>query len=321
MTRNFAKELSDLDAALAVAPEGLASEYFGVGLMRDSLARRREILVAEAAGALDLVLRGDDPATTGDEISLVARVLDALQESLASIAQVLAGEPTSRGLIPGSIKDLVSLRIAAMAPGSLQLKLVPVHPEIDGEVEPQVSLLETAEVATEGDDGEELPLLDRSVDHLIGLLAYAPEDTDDLLQGLAYVGPRTTSHLHQLTKALNEGSANVALSWRSAHRQRQTTFTRSASQSLAKTLEEVTEESRSVVVTGRLVGGSLVHRTFELEPTGEEQGLIAGKVAEDALSSLELLFGQICTAHMEVREARLPSSEMREAHFLVSLAG
>jgi hypothetical protein len=319
MTRDFEKELNDLETALAAAPQQMASEYFGVQLMRDSLVRKREAIVNEAAGVLDLVLSSDDPRTTGDEISLVARVLEALQESLASIGQVLEGEPTSRGLIPSAIKDLVSLRIAATAPGSLQLKLVPAHPEIDMG-QPQTSLLEAAETSQEGEDEEEAPLLDRSVDRLIGLLARAPGDTEELLQDLAYVGPRTTSHIQDLTKALNEADANVSLAWNSAHCCSEATFSRSASRALGETLDAVKEDSREVVATGRLVGGSLVHRTFELEPAGEEQSLIAGKVAEDALPSLELLFGQTCTAHMEVREARLPSGETREAHFLTALS-
>ena len=320
MARNFEKELQDLDAAMAASPSALASEHFGVSLMQESLGRRRELLVAEASGALDLVLSGDDPSTTGDEISLVARVLDALQESLASIAQVLAGEHTSRGLIPGSIKDLVALRIAAMAPGSLQLKLVPLHPEVADMTEPQASLLEDARASSDEEDGEDLPLLDQSIDHLLGLLSTQPDESGDLLHNLAYVGPRATSHLHDLTKALNEGGANLSFAWRSCHGQREAEFTRAASQVLANTLEEVTEASREVVVTGRIVGGSLVHRTFELEPVGEEQGLIAGKVSEEALANLERLFGETCTAHMEVREARLSSGETREAHFLTALA-
>ncbi len=319
MTRDFEKELNDLETALAAAPQQMASEYFGVQLMRDSLVRKREAIVNEAAGVLDLVLSSDDPRTTGDEISLVARVLEALQESLASIGQVLEGEPTSRGLIPSAIKDLVSLRIAATAPGSLQLKLVPAHPEIEVG-QPQTSLLEPAEASQEGEDEEEAPLLDRSVDRLIGLLGRAPGDTEELLQDLAYVGPRTTSHIQDLTKALNEADANVSLAWNSAHCRSEATFSRSASRALGETLDAVQEDSREVVATGRLVGGSLVHRTFELEPAGEEQSLIAGKVAEDALPSLELLFGQTCTAHMEVREARLPSGETREAHFLTALS-
>lgn len=319
MTRDFEKELNDLETALAAAPQQMASEYFGVQLMRDSLVRRRETIVGEAAGVLDLVLSSDDPRTTGDEISLVARVLEALQESLASIGQVLAGEPTSRGLIPSGIKDLVALRIAATAPGSLQLKLVPAHPEIEVK-QPQASLLESAQSSQEGEGEEEAPLLDQSVDRLIGLLSRASGNTEELLHDLAYVGPRTTSHIQDLTKALNEADANVSLAWNSAHCQSEATFGRSASRALGETLDAVKEDSREVVATGRLVGGSLVHRTFELEPAGEEQSLVAGKVAEDALPSLELLFGQTCTAHMEVREARLPSGETREAHFLTALS-
>src|SRR5690554_4937776 len=116
------EEIQDLDRALgAVSPE-IADESFAFRLTRDSLLRRRDELVAAAAGVLDMGLQpGDDES--GAEISLVARVLDSFQESLASIAQVLAGEPTARGLIPVSIKDGVQLKVAEANPSSLNLRL------------------------------------------------------------------------------------------------------------------------------------------------------------------------------------------------------
>lgn len=313
MTRRFEDELKDLDAAIGATSE--ATDEFGVQLMRESLVRRRELLVEEADGVLELALRGDVPQVTGAEVPLVAGVLGSLQESLASIAQVLSGEPTSRGLIPGAIKDMVALRIAWAAPGSLQLKLVPVHPASE-EPEPEATLFDTAE----SDEEEEEPtLLDQSMDRLIGLLSDSDEEEQEqLLQGIADVGPRATLHLQHLSKTLGEAGANASLTWRSARSQRSTRFTRSAAQRLAVTLEEVQEESREVVYTGRLVGGSLVHRSFELEL--EDGSLVAGKVSDDALAQMvDMPLGQDCTAYIEIREATLPSGEMREAHTLTRL--
>jgi hypothetical protein len=310
------QDLRHLEDTLAGFDDEITGRYFGAALTRVGLEAKRSMVELESAGMLDLTLDGASEVAHGDEISLVGRFLNALQESLASIAQVLAGEPTSRGLIPGEIKELASLRLAETAPGSLQMKLVPAHPEVSDVS--QMSL--HPDVFPEDDDDERVPLLDRSVDRLIGVLAHDPEQNSDLLQDLADLGPRTATHLSELTKALNEGNANVSLAWRSDYATRSTRFTRDASKALARRLEEVTEHSRELVVTGRIVGGSLVHRRFELEPMGEEQGLLAGAVMDAALPSLELLFGQMCTATITVSEASLPSGETREAHLLHSLA-
>lgn len=310
--RRHHEELSDLTSALQAASEEAAADSFGVRLMRDSLVRRHEELVGEVAGSLEIALRGSAGAT-GAEVSLVAKVLDSLQETLASIAQVLAGEPTSRGLIPSAIKDLVELRIAEALPGSLQLRLVPTNLPSE-EAPPQGSLLDP------GGPGDEPPLLDQSMRRLIGLLADSDEQRrPELLQGIADVGPRATTHLQRLSKALGEAGADAELQWRSARTEARVRFARTSAVRLAQTLEEVEERVREVIYTGRLVGGSLVHRRFELEPEGEDASLIAGEVVEQALRQLERLFGQTCTAHVDVREAKLPSGETREGHLLTQL--
>jgi hypothetical protein len=305
-------ELRDLEDALQAASQDAAEENFGVRLMRDSLIRRREEIVAEAAGVLEVALRAEGASRTGAEVSLVARVLDSLQESLAAIAQVLYGEPTTRGLIPSAIKQAVQLRIAAAAPGSLQLRLVPANLP-DPALTEQVSLLE-------GIDSEEdqMPLLDQSIERLLGVLTYGSGEREDLLQEIAFLGPRASSHLQALSKALGEGEAAASLSWRSASSQGAALVTTSGATKLARILEEVVESKREVVYTGRLVGGSLVHRTFELE-LDEDASLVAGKVTEEALPHVQTLFGQRCTAHIEVRQATLPSGETREAHLLTQL--
>lgn len=311
------EELADLEAALRAAPQDVGGESFGLQVMRDSLLRRHEEVMTDAAGALSLALRGETAGITGAEVSVVAKVLESLQESLASIAQVLAGEPTSRGLIPGAIKELVQLRVAEATPGSLQLRLVPASLPPEPAIPSQPTLTEA--VDPDDPEAEEAPLLDQSIERLIGLLAYGEDEREHLLQDIADVGPRTTTHLQSLSKALVEGGVSASLSWRSPSTERSTSLSHEAARRLTRTLEEVEETSREVVYTGRIVGGSLIHRTFELQLEGDEASLVAGKVTEQVLSDLERLFGQLCTAHIEVREAMLPSGETREAHLLTQL--
>jgi hypothetical protein len=57
-----------------------------------------------------------------------------------------------------------------------------------------------------------------------------------------------------------------------------------------------------------------------LQLEGDDASLIAGKVVEGALDDLEQLFGRTCTARIQVRDARLPSGETREAHTLMYLS-
>lgn len=296
------EEIQDLDRALgAVSPE-IADESFAFRLTRDSLLRRRDELVAAAAGVLDMGLQpGDDES--GAEISLVARVLDSFQESLASIAQVLAGEPTALGLIPVSIKDGVQLKVAEANPGSLNLRLVPANPH----PEPERSLF---------DSDPEVPLIDRSISLLLGLLAEI-DDKPSLVQHIADVGPRATGHIQRLGKVLGESNAGVSLSWRSSATEARADVSGEQALTLTSRLSEIKEASRDVVLTGRLVGGSLVRRSFELEL--EDGSVIAGQVSEAPLDRLARLFGRSCTARIEVREAVLRSGETRESHQLLDL--
>jgi|SRR3984957_10972297 len=301
-----AQDLERIEATLAGIDSAHAEQYFGVRMMRQSLERQRDQLSAEVQGWLDVRLTRDERDGTGAELSLVADVLASLQDGIASIAQVMAGQPTARGLIPAIIKEGVELRVAFAEPGSLNLRLVPVAPM-------QEPLFE---------DGDE-SLLELSMEHLMGLLSKAEGDRQDLLQEVAYLGPRATSHVQALTHSLAEAHASACLEWRSRHLTRSTALDTRAAAQLREVLREVEEDSRELVFAGRLVGGSLVRGTFELElEVGPpETTVIGGKVLnENALAEVERLFGQMVTAVVEVRESRLRSGETKETHVLKSLS-
>lgn len=295
-------DLRRLDEALSSFGDE-APDLLGVRLMRESLEVRRGELLAEIADQqLDVALTRSARRGTGGELKLVASVLSALQDSLASIAQGIVGRTTTRGLIPSAVVESVELRVAVAATGSLKLTLVPAFPET------QTPLF---------DDGEDSPL-DLSVLRLGDVLAHADGDVGDLLASVADLGPRATAHIGTLAKALADAEAGFSMAWRSPRHRRTVAVDMHAASILQRTLAEVDETERTVVFTGRLVGGSLVRSSFELEL--DDGSVVRGSADEDVLTDLEALFGSPCVATLAVRELRLQGGETKEAHRLMRLS-
>jgi len=293
-----AQEMSRIEEALASFDSGIVESYEGTRLMRDSLERRFSQLAATVRGRLDLSLTRE--GGTGAELSLVSAVLSSFQASLSAIAQVLGGDPTSRGSIPAAITESVELRVVAAQPGSLHLQLVPAAASPDPLFE----------------DSQET-LLEASMDRLLGLLAEDRTDREDLLQDVADLGSRTTKHVEALSRVFAEGRATANFDWRSPSLTSSVIFHADRAQGLRGLLREVEESEDDEERSGRLVGGSLPRRTFELElATG---ALITGRAAEGTLEALEALFGQDVTATLLVRQSWLSSGERKETYVLESL--
>jgi len=142
-----------------------------------------------------------------------------------------------------------------------------------------------------------------------------------VVEDVADLGPRVTTHVQALSHWLAESKASASLEWRSRAFEKATTVDTHAAAHLEAILREVEEDTRELVFTGRLVGGSLVRRTFELELEPPDSTVIGGRVAEESLEALEQFFGRQATAVLEVREARLPSGETKETHLLKQLMG
>jgi hypothetical protein len=298
----LADDLRRLDEALGAFTDG-APDLPGVQLMRESLEHRREqILEAMIDQALDVALERSARRGTGAELKLVSSVLASLQDSLSSIAQTFAGRPTTRGLIPSAIVESVELRVSAAAPGSLKLSLAPAFPET------QVPLFE---------DGEE-SALELSVRRLVEVLQCADDPAIEILSSIADLGPRAATHIQTLTKALADGAADLTLAWRSPRGSATVAVRSGAAARLREVMSSVEEDERTVVFTGRLVGGSLIRATFELEL--DDGSVLRGAVDTDVLPGLEELFGKPCTAQIVVRQLRLHTGETKEDHRLTALA-
>lgn len=311
MTYSALDELRRLDELLATASEAGATNFAGGRLMMAGFEQRRSRLLTEqlethlssAGELLDVGLTRSSSRGTGAEIGFLAGVLGPLQESLASLAQSIVGRPTARGQIPGTIQESVALRVAVAVPGSLNLRLVPAVPES------QVPLFE----------GEH-SLLELSLGRLQTLMVQAAESREAVFEPIAEAGPRAAAHLLALSKTLAEGQANLDLRWRSPRTRLDAHLTSRVAATLREVLEDVRDETRERVFTGRLVGGNLVRRTFDLQLEEPEGTVISGKAQEDVLEDLELLFGEVCTATVEVRESALHSGETKEHYTLIRLA-
>jgi hypothetical protein len=306
-------EVQLVEDLIAEACAAGANDYVGGRMMLVGLQQRRGRLLtayldAHMVAAPDLLDFGITRAAsqgTGAEIGLLSKVLSPFQESLASIAQSIISRPTTRGQLPGTIQDSVALKVAVALPGSLHLRLVPVVPE-------------SQQALFEGDQS----LLEASLEALCGLVQSgdAPETT---LGFIASAGPRAAGHLHALSKALAENHANLDLRWRSPRAALDARLDSQRAAELRQLLEDVTDEVRTRVFRGRIVGANLIRKTFDLQlGEAEEEGtVISGKVAEEALWAVETHFGVACTATVEVRESALKSGETKEHFTLLHLVG
>lgn len=295
-------ELKRLDETLAAFGED-ADVPFGIELMRGSLERHRSGLLAQLdEQQLDLALTRNIQRGTGGELKLVSAVLAALQDSLSSIAQAIAGRPTTRGLIPVAVTESVELRVAAASVGSLRLRLIPANPEA------QLPLFED-------DDSS---ALDLSILRLTELLTAATRGSEDILGHVAEIGPRATSHVGTLAKTLADAGASLALDWSSPRQQQSARLDVRGASTLQHTFELVDEEYETLVFTGRLTGGSLVRSTFEFEVEGGS--VIRGLADAEVLPNLERLFGSECAATLLVHQTKLRTGETKETYRLQALS-
>jgi hypothetical protein len=295
-------ELRRIDELLA--RRGAAdAEPLGVALTFDSLSRRRDQLHGRLSDQdLHLALRRPG-RSTGGETSFLADVLGALQDSIASVAQALSVGATRAAPIPAHIRDAVELRVVSAAAGSLDLRLAAAYPS------DQMPLFHEASAP---------PLLDAAVERVLRVLDHATSERDEVLSEIADLGQRATNHLDALSRSLANAEASALVEWRTPRTSVTTSIDAHAASLLHDVLSEVHEEARTHTVVGRLVGGSLPRRTFELELPDES--VIRGKVAEEALASLgQFSLGERCSAELETRLISLSSGEMKESHQLLSL--
>jgi len=299
-------ELGLVEDLLAAFDSAGAASFVGGRLMQAGLERRRvallqHYLLSADVAAMESLDLGLEPVggERGAELTLVGGVLGSLQEAITAIAQSVRDRPTSRGLVPSEIQMLVRMKVAFALPGSLTLRLIPDKRQAELPVD------------------EHGTLLDQSIDKLMSILSVEDTDRESALELIGFAGPRAASHLAALAALVQRSGASLSLRWRSGSNVNRTRFRPRDAMRLSGLLKEVDQQERERVYRGRLVGGSLVRATFELEI--DDESVISGRVAVDVLDLLSDYFGQECTATVQIREARLSSGETKEHIHLTRL--
>jgi hypothetical protein len=303
-------ELAEVTRLLAEFNDGSAEEYFGVELMRVSLERRRSNLLDEllthdvvATERLDVELDHGSAGPVGADLRGLSALLGEVQESVAAIATgIVRGRRRVR--ISPLARELASLRLSMALPGSLTLRLVPADA---GLAAPRVDVF-----------GEHPSVVEESIAGLLHFVARAASnDPESALELLAELGASSALHLRTLTRVVAEIGTAAEFRWRSPRGDIRAKVTPEAAQMIYEYLGSVSQEETEVVHSGRLVGGSLVRRRFELEL--DDGRVLAGTVEDEALLGVEKFFGQVCTATIVELRLLAAGGRSRLSRTLVAL--
>ena len=206
------------------------------------------------------------------DVKPAAKALIALQDVLSAIGATLSDHRGLVGQLPASIGDATRLTLSpVVAPGSVIFTLQSPPPAED--------LLSGIE--------EDDALLDHSVTRLIEILNTAEtsgEDPEILSEMLHQTGPRTASHLFNLTDALLSEDVGLGLEWLNGKGgQRSAQISRHAAgflRALAKTSSVQTE---NVTISGTL---STISKNHQQELTLEDQTRVKFSATEEQLREL-----------------------------------
>lgn len=259
----------------------------------DEAARKQRRTLFDLSLFLDRERRTEAPAR------LLGLILARTQETVASIAQALVGEPTASGVIPRDVAQQASLAVIGVSYGSFKVELA---------VSDDDMFQQTGREA-----------LDRFVD-LVG----GAEDPKRVRSLLRELGRRTVSRFTALLKLLNaskaglgaEVASHTASGIRSARLEAQ-----AAGDALAVVQQVEQELSRAHEVEGRLMGASLISAKFELVELQEDGKTWRGKIDEAALEQVQhATLGEVYFALIrEEVEVDPITDEERPSHFLERL--
>jgi len=159
--------------------------------------------------------------------------------------------------------------------------------------------------------GEHPSILERSVERLLDFFTEAARSREEMLGAISEMGPVSAAHLRRLSDVIASSVTETRLVWRSPQMTRETTVPPELAREIHEFLGRVEEVEREVKLAGRLVGGSLVRRRFELELPDEQ--VVSGTVEVDALRDLEALsLGTACTATIIEATVSVPGGGSRQ---------
>lgn len=287
--RALSRRLNELDIALQNQQELLqqnpASFAFRLACeslinMQGNLQRERISLVKHRLyEEINISIDGDVFAEHTASIGVLGTLFIRFQKLFNSIGQALTTGPTLRGPISHEIRDLTDLRVAAFYPSSFGMTLItPSKYDLIGESLSASSLAAMFQLFNAADEEKQI-------------MRFSGE-----------LGRRAFGHLSHVITILEEQHASIGLKWSdfTGTKYSWSADATKVAQIMAR-LRDITERrSEDKMVSGRLVGASLLKNRFEL--LLNDGNVIEGKMIASAAETVKSVFGQICLANITETE-------------------
>ncbi|PJM97167.1 hypothetical protein [Streptomyces sp. CB01373] len=252
--------------------------------------------------SLRLALTGTPVKEHSVESSVLGQWLVSFQDTVSTVAHALdESRPTHEyGPIPNAVRKATRLYATATFPSSYGLVLEEAPAD-----ESELPLPDVASAES---------LLDRAMWTVLDLTDRAgagPGAVDAVIAAALPLGSRVFSRLADLTEVLADSGVDISLTWSSPYSGvRASRLGARSAQQCRDALRAVQPEESEEQLTGRLVGGSKLRGTVEIETV--DRGVITARVDHEVTSLLSAYANRQITAEVLVSTVRSPHG--REHH-------
>lgn len=226
---------------------------------------------------ISIRIYGDKVETGKISSRVLLAALGGFQSMLDSVANAMLNSPTSRGKIPGHIKDITEFEVVGTFAGSFGVRL-------------EREVLQSGMSSGDTD-------INRALDELFNVLETL-DNSEQLLSVITPCGKRTVMHYRQWIDDMRDNDVNLEVDWvDDSARTRKLHILKERAPSIITTLDTIDKiENEDVTLCGMLNGVNIRNRTFEMSVEGE--GLIKGKASLETLISITDKIGTEIVATM-----------------------
>ncbi|MFD4348584.1 hypothetical protein ACFWQ6_27565 [Streptomyces coelicoflavus] len=260
--------------------------------------------------SLRLALEGTAVREHRMESSVLGQWLTHFQEAVTTVAHALdESRPThDYGPLPQAVRRATRLYAAATFPSSYGMVLEETPTDDDALPLPEVASTES--------------LLDRAMGTVLDITDRAeagPGAIDAVIEAALPLGGRVFNRLADLTEVLADSGTDVSLTWSSPYSGvRASRLGSRNAQRCRDALRAAQPEERSERLAGRLVGGSMLRGTVEIETA--DRGVITARVDHEVTSLLSAYANRRITAELLVSTVRSPHGREHHSYVVLNLA-
>ena len=239
--------------------------------------KKEAMLAAFSKETISIRIYGDKVETGKISSRVLLAALGGFQSMLDSVANAMLNSPTSRGKIPGHIKDITEFEVVGTFAGSFGVRL-------------EREVLQSGMSSGDTD-------INRALDELFNVLETL-DNSEQLLSVITPCGKRTVMHYRQWIDDMRDNDVNLEVDWvDDSARTRKLHILKERAPSIITTLDTIDKiENEDVTLCGMLNGVNIRNRTFEMNVEGE--GLIKGKASLETLISITDKIGTEIVATM-----------------------